>query len=662
MKKLFASVLATAFVFSIATTAFAATAGTGVDPTEGYPGSANYSPAPPESGDYYDNFIGNANETGKNIEINDGSSFNDVVKSHNMKMNDPTSTQTYQRTHGEYQNNTNSCASCHQTHTAAAKDLLFKNSVYDTCTACHDGTLGFYNVFAKGNMASTAGTFGGDLAGNASIHLAMGEALNGAMSSPNPSIYDYVWTGMAPGGNNIANPFIAGSGDRRADILDDAKGILASAWKQPFDCAACHAPHGSYSDRILAYNPNDMANTDMKQGGNKLVNYAVYADATILNANVDGAPDYVVLKTTKGALAGQKTAQNWSSVAKFDATKGMDKLAATDQVIVVMRKAPLDANGDLKQDKVSGIAQFTYLRDLTPWLYGSSYNPYPTKVYFTRFTDIATTDPAAKSVEYKYDASTKTVVTKFEKEYGNAFATGDATAMSSINYADIALCYVVKLHGDVVRKDANSVPYVTTVDFAARTPIYTGAGVDWTKVNPDIYDEASTGVEGYGVMIGKYCATCHTDYRAQSAGGRGYDSGSGMYTVAYRHDTSNDRYTCLKCHYAHGTDSSVMLDALDYTVDDLQAATTTVVGQKVDGLNGLVDAYGKGWDATSANDYMVDKNGSSALKRYTNMAVCWKCHTDSKSTQIKNNESYWNNNDAPHGGTSGIKTSTQYGW
>jgi predicted CXXCH cytochrome family protein len=129
---------------------------------------------------------------------------------------------TGQNVHGAYQNNTNSCASCHQTHTANDNNLLLKDGVYSTCTACHDGTTGGYNYFSPQNAIdasnSISGTFdvSSDLA-HGSLHQADGTLQISA----------------APGGNNAP---------------DMTKGsISASTWGQDFDCASCHAPHGAGS-------------------------------------------------------------------------------------------------------------------------------------------------------------------------------------------------------------------------------------------------------------------------------------------------------------------------------------------------------------------------------------------------------------------------------
>lgn len=149
---------------------------------------------------------------------------------------------TYQRNvegqlvHTDFQLNTNSCASCHMTHTAQSRKLLFRNGVYTTCTACHDGTLGFLNVFAAPTAenpfggSQTAGTFGADMGRNASVHLA-----NGAVK-----------LAAAPGGN-------------RAMAAVDADNGAGASWDGDFNCASCHGPHGSYSIRLLHSNPNNIA-------------------------------------------------------------------------------------------------------------------------------------------------------------------------------------------------------------------------------------------------------------------------------------------------------------------------------------------------------------------------------------------------------------------
>ncbi|GAW93586.1 cytochrome c3 family protein [Calderihabitans maritimus] len=56
------------------------------------------------------------------------------------------------RIHSQYTNDTDACASCHATHTAVGPSLLQWFNIYDTCMACHDGTVSTtYNV-VKGTI------------------------------------------------------------------------------------------------------------------------------------------------------------------------------------------------------------------------------------------------------------------------------------------------------------------------------------------------------------------------------------------------------------------------------------------------------------------------------------------------------------------------------
>lgn len=515
MRKLLVVLFSMLFLMGITTSAYAAYSGMEPPDTMGAP---SYS-APLTDGDDYDNGIGNANSTGKNVDVDDGSAFGDVIKSDNM-VTAPGGSVGTQRTHGEYQLNTNSCASCHQTHTGAAKDLLFKQGVYNTCTACHDGTLGFYNVFTP----SSAGTFGGTADGNASVHLADGT----------------IQHKLAPGGN--------------LGVVGTANG----SWTENFDCASCHAPHGSYSDRLLHYSPNGMANVETTNQGKKVSNLQIVDTLPAFGTN---SPAFVAYRTTAG---------NVGITGEDPATK----------VVVLMKKGTT-----------------SYVMDTTPWLYGYTRLSNPT--FEAHYTNVRT-----ELTNQRSELTEDLVETEFGKAYFKEVSPG---ALDTAVYADFARVYVVKLG--------------IGVDPAAKGAVELsdqGFFKVWA-INPDIYDET-----GYGVAIGEYCGACHTDYRAKSG------SATGMYTVAWRHTTNNDSYTCLKCHYAHGTDVTVMKDAKDQGIAAVDQLVTLP-------------------DNADTRAYLVDKNPSSALKRFTNMAVCWKCHTSSKATQLKNNTYYWSGAEVPHG-------------
>lgn len=511
MRKLLATtVLGLSMVLASATFAFAASTNPAASPGDPTSSPDAYLSGPLTDSlavddSAADNGLINDNKTG--VGVGGQTTNQTVIKSQNMT--NPDGTTGTQRTHGEYQNNTNSCASCHQTHTAAAKNLLFKSTVYDTCTACHDGTLGFYNVFTS----SSAGTFGGTADGNASMHL------------PNAALQ----VKAAPGGNRAA-----------AD---------GTSWAGEFTCASCHAPHGSYSDRLLAYNPNNIANTPASQGGLQLLTGpAVTADATSLVSTLPtanaSAPAVVLYDVTS------------SDATNYPA-------GATGNALVVMK---------LKNDH----GTYSWARDINPWVAGGEYG----QPKFTRFlkniTSTSTTsDEAAKANQ----------ISGISVNYAKGFAYASTDVFSTASKIVIARASFVK--------------------FVETSQLDATSGVNVTKVQFANYDDA-----GLGVQITQFCAACHTDYQASSG------SETGIWSKAFRHTTTSDNYTCLKCHYAHGTDVSVMLDAKNNTV----ASLTPTLG------------------AAAAKAYMMDKNPSSALKRYTNMSVCWECHTQSHSLDLTNNQ------------------------
>lgn len=517
-----------------------------------------------------DNGSNNANNTGSNVG-GQTNNMADVIKSDGMTDNSGgTGTQ---RSHGEYQNNTNSCASCHQTHTSSAKMLLFKSGVYNTCTACHDGTLGFYNVFENGNHQASAGTFGGTETGNSSVHLSTGAVSMGA----------------APGGYQ--------------------KTDRGGKWTGEFNCASCHAPHGSFSDRLLHYSPNNMAATKAEDGGLKVDRSAVvnFGDiATFFASTVATTPKFVAVRGTR--------ANHGLTATTYD-------YIGTDVVIMVYERTST-----------------SYTKTTNPWMYG-----YPTRgsgsnnhYYYTRFftadpTTILNTNgtyPSAKAAQVidHYDYLDETAHLKYAK----GLIYGPASQLDTFAYAEIARAYVVKLDllpivAGVNKPDTDTDGFwdfggikVTTVNqralFAGEThQLSTNITARWGVV-------AGTKVSTWGVAMSTWCSSCHADYLATSSLQTEANGGTGTFTTAYRHTTTSDSYTCVRCHYAHGTDVEIMRDAQNRTVTEVAA------------LDGM--------DAIKARAYMLDTNPSSALKRFTNMAVCWSCHTSSKAESLKNTDSY----------------------
>ncbi len=162
---------------------------------------------------------------------------------------------------------------------------------------------------------------------------------------------------------------------------------------------------------------------------------------------------------------------------------------------------------------------------------------------------------------------------------------------------------------------------------------------------------------GSGRQLSLFCSQCHTDYMSYTrtpqttAGADGIvgtaddaskpgttdtAAGSGKYDKAHRHRTYTDGYSCTRCHFAHGTDNTVMRDAAGYKAyategtqtDDLVLTASTN------------PATGANYTQAEALTYMTDPNDSSATKRYTGMSVCLGCHAkdvshDQESLQNK---------------------------
>jgi predicted CXXCH cytochrome family protein len=489
--------------------------------------SAAETMAPGEKG----SSIVNANNTGDGVDINDGTAASTVRK--NL---------TGHKTHTSYQNNTNSCASCHQTHTAKGDQLLFADSVYNTCTACHDGTLGFLNVFASGETAAMngAGTFGGSH--GQSMHMAN----------------DTIQIKAAPGGNP------ADLTD--ADTSDDK--VRGTMWGESFNCASCHAPHGSYSDRLLQYNPNGIGAMPVSKGGNQLENVPV---VDTLPA-VDAAAPAVVLLRTEETVA--------------------------------------DANGHKKVT----VAQYNkgasaYTKSTAPWLYGYD-NRTNGLTYWSRLVKSDDTLAAYGSTSGVY----------FDYEHAEAYSTSTAgaDALKTAGKGFIARPVVVQM--------AQEGEHGTTVQsaFWSGAPIAQFGGKTEQELKDLGYTVSAGVVKNVGVKMSQFCAACHTDYLVSNS-----TSGSSHFgdeTAAYRHSTNSDSYTCVRCHYGHGTDAYIMKDSLGRTINDL-VGTTGIVNNSTE-------------PATEADAlvYMQDNNASSALKKFTNMSVCWACHNSSHAETIKNAE------------------------
>ncbi|MDW7651233.1 MAG: cytochrome c3 family protein [Bacillota bacterium] len=420
--------------------------------------------------------------------------------------------------HGHYENNTNSCASCHMTHTAAGGNLLIRNGVYNTCVACHDGTFGppdgKYNVLMPTKMFG-GGTFGGPAGEGTSVHLATG----------------HLTIGNAPGGY------------RNYTDMTGKKGL----WDKEFTCASCHAPHGSYSSRLIHYNPNNYALRPASEGGSFL------SQGT---STIDYGEGNVVTVTGTDPLTVQ---------FNYDSVNGKTYLYVY--------------NDGVKMEQ--------------PFLYAYNFAAGHKKVYETRI-----------EVDGSFKDGSNTPYNELWKwDYSKGYATraGDHTA-TNITYVQVAPAFTgFKVVDETVYVDTNGLLVAEGTAGATKA----------TRVN-------------YTSGTNEFCATCHTDYQQNRSDGAGVKSPRGTFSMAFRHNMNQSakanmpgepgswgrtNMTCLTCHFAHGTTADIQVTA---TNEALPAGTADVAA-------------------------------SSALKRYVNMSVCWRCHTDSKASALKNNQFFWDN-------------------
>ncbi len=143
------------------------------------------------------------------------------------------------RIHSNYSKNTDACASCHATHTAVGKSLLQWYTVYDTCMACHDGTVTTtYNVEDGKIRNSDQPAFGG-MFGTGQEEFVSNHNVTGALE-----------IAAAPGGSSVANDiYIVGQNQEEK--------YQKTQWASEFGCESCHSPHGQGGNaRILNADPN----------------------------------------------------------------------------------------------------------------------------------------------------------------------------------------------------------------------------------------------------------------------------------------------------------------------------------------------------------------------------------------------------------------------
>jgi predicted CXXCH cytochrome family protein len=198
-------------------------------------------------------------------------------------------------------------------------------------------------------------------------------------------------------------------------------------------------------------------------------------------------------------------------------------------------------------------------------------------------------------------------------EVAIAAAPGALDAKSSTEELQCSSCH--NPHGStndrLLKMTVAGVTYSTTPIKLALTEDPAYAEINKSSTNSGLKITKSIGPKENAdkVTYANFCSTCHDTY----------DTGSGKQTALghYSHTTnsSSQGRNCASCHYAHGTDITLLKDAAGKTIADYTKPVA-------DG--------GKGWTPERATEYMKDVSaGGSANKKYTNMAVCWTCHTSS---------------------------------
>lgn len=414
-----------------------------------------------------------------------------------------------QLVHTDFQLNTNSCASCHMTHTAQSRKLLFRNGVFTTCTACHDGTLGFLNVFepadgAAGSMGGsvTAGTFNVDKTRNGSVHLA-----NGVMS-----------ISAAPGGNRTA-----------ANTTNEWDATAMNTWGNEFNCGSCHGPHGSYSIRLLHSNPNNIAlrkklTTDNESNSGGL--YQVGMDADVITG-VYAAPYYAKIK------ADGFTGGSW--YYGYNRTGGVKDYLRLYSTVVADLSTKVPGTG------YNANQSFTR-HDGINTNFGGAYFYFKTEADLDEFAAavkadhpaVDITDPIAFLGTLKIDAGG---VVKVTADAADGYTLGNPEDVYKSDYIDATTYSGTYSKGD---------QYAYNLFCAACHTDYL-MGQARTQGEPGVAEEGA----GAGVYSKAFR---HTINRGGTSTMGVLGSGGGML--------------CVSCHYAHGTDSSFQQLADGTLVDE----------------------------------------------------------------------------------------------
>ncbi|MDF2535120.1 MAG: doubled protein [Bacillales bacterium] len=537
------------------------------------------------------------NLDGESLAISKGFTISNYVEqtAANGGLLDPIGVQSLnllngQKMHGDYQNNTNTCANCHSTHQAKSETGLLKSAtVYEACISCHDGSLGFYNIFETDmSKDNGSGTFGGSHAGNMSIHLSTG---NMAIDT-------------APGATIV----------KEADGSTIKSEFLNGKWSNDFTCTSCHNPHGSSTDRLLQTDPNGYSRMERH-----LVNGVYYGGLIKDKIEVTNAGTFENIPNTITAWLKPAEPNGTTDVIPKDAPAKNYKALKFPISLSAIQSVSTGYN-ILPNDGGWVIQIYKYDKYLETW------NPIKFK-QLGPFSGDGLDLLTAASVNL---GGWKAPADPANPEDGEKLAEG---------YLSIGWNGYIK----VPNSNIGNIAYVTNIttlfDFEFEK---TNINIDNGDIHSYTYkvDHAKTIADQSNVaepaqaqkaksnlnQFNEWCATCHIGFNVSSEQKEATGS-----TIVYTHHSSSedDQLPCVQCHYSHGTDSTWMKGADGLSLTELMAVVdllaenadfTTADGIKI---KNLVDNQ-----VQKANilDYLTDINTSSALKRYTNTTSCFGCH------------------------------------
>ncbi|MDF2947955.1 MAG: doubled protein [Bacillales bacterium] len=550
---------------------------------------------------------------------NDGSVINTTVEN-----------KSNSKVHGSFKNNTNSCGGCHFVHDGTGSSLLIQKTVGETCMACHDGTLGFYDVLA--GKIFTKGTIFTindrkmmvDHDNNPSTPFVQSslakEVSNGLKVGSTSGLFTAQRYGEKINSNSIHNVF---GGEIKLKAAPGGNNSGDDNWEDVFDCASCHEPHGSYSDRLLHKNPNGMATTSYLSKGNSVGEGGlVYKDSSLDPKIVDSSKQTEFFKKQLYVISKVPSSKSTDFILVRDTVtnhqKNLVAAGIRDRKNVPITTSskyfitsgygtiPKPIEGNVIMVYKWSSSRKKYEPDITPWV--NKNMDILTEASYGVVFGIDNQNAENEKVSNGRDGNLIFDLIK-GFAYSGPGSTKDGDQVFNINdikWGHVGRAYVVKL--DKIKVATNNVS--GTEIFVTSNGALVGG-----ELEEDGTAKSKWGLKtsaGMGQAMSNFCITCHVDYISDNGSKK-----SGTYSESYRHKSDSDITSCVRCHYSHGTRQEVMRDASEKNYEQLKS-----LGEE---------------------QSLVDDNKSSALKRYVNMSACWGCHSSPEYGDITNSESYYEN-------------------